>query len=122
MESVLSRGMVGGGSLSKHTPGPWKWVKNKWRGGYSGIEGPNNEEVLFPNHCNDGDEGDAWFEDSPSEADRNMIKAAPDMYEALKELMDALEKLAGGLPDSTITGPYFKMRDAIASVEGRTAE
>jgi len=44
------------------------------------------------------------------------------LYEALKEMMDALEKLAGGLPDSTFTDPYFKMREAIASAEGRTAE
>jgi hypothetical protein len=59
------------------TPGPWDWSEDKWHGGYSGICGPvvNGAclEVLYPDHCNDGDDGAAWFEDSPSEADRKVL-------------------------------------------------
>ena len=74
--------------MSKFTRGPWEWVEDRWHGGYTGICGANNQEVLFPNHCNDGDDGDAWFEDLPSEADRNLIAAAPDLYDVLRGLID----------------------------------
>lgn len=73
-----------------HTPGPWKWVTDNFRGGYAGLVGrvgQNQQEVLFPNHANDGDEGAAWFEDFPSEADRNLIAAAPDLLEACERLL-----------------------------------
>jgi hypothetical protein len=59
------------------TPGPWEWTEDKWHGGYSGICGPVVDgaclEVLYPDHCNEGDDGAAWFEDLPSEADRRVL-------------------------------------------------
>lgn len=69
--------------MSKPTPGPWEWSVDRFRGGYSGITGPDGSEVLFPNTANDGDTGAAWFEDFPSDADRALIAAAPAMGEAL---------------------------------------
>ena len=48
----------------------------------------------------------------------NLISVAPDMYEACKLMIDALGKLSGGLPDSTFTEPYFRMREALAKAEG----
>jgi hypothetical protein len=53
--------------------------------------GKDDAEVLYPDHCNEGDDGDAWFDESPSEADRNLIAAAPDMYEALELALEELE-------------------------------
>ena len=47
----------------------------------------SGEEVLFPNHKNEGDDGAAWFEDFPSEADANLIAAAPELLDALELLM-----------------------------------
>jgi hypothetical protein len=48
----------------KETPGPWEWKENAWNGGYSGIIGKDDVEVLFPSHRNDGDDGAAWFDKS----------------------------------------------------------
>lgn len=48
-----------------------------------------------------------------------IYEAAPDMYEALKALVQAFDKLAGGLPDATFTDPYFLMFNAIRKAEGR---
>ena len=73
--------------MSMFTPGPWEWVKDTFNGGYSGIVGRDNKEVLFPNHRNDGDDREAWFEEFPSDADRNLIAAAPTMYEALQYII-----------------------------------
>ena len=48
-----------------------------------------------------------------------IYEAAPDMYEALKAIIDAFDKLSGGLPDSTFTEPYFKMFHAVKKAEGK---
>ena len=55
-------------------------------------------------------------------ADINLREAAREMYEACKMMLGALCKLAGGLPDSTFTEPYFAMRNAVAKAEGRPAD
>lgn len=52
------------------TPGPWEWLEDRFNGGYGGIVGRDEIEVLYPNHRNEGDDGDAWFEDFPTEEDR----------------------------------------------------
>ena len=75
-----------------HTPGPWEWLEDKFNGGYSGLVAPRTgEEVLFPNHRNEGDDGDAWFEDFPNEANAHLIAAAPQLLEALETAMSYLE-------------------------------
>ena len=98
-------------SYSGHTPGPWEWIEDKFNGGYSGVVGKDNAEVLFPNHRNDGDDGDAWFEDFPSEADRNLIAAAPDMYEALR----SIENDDGSIPNTI----WEMAQKALAKAEGK---
>jgi hypothetical protein len=67
----------------KATPGPWKWNTDRYHGGYIGITGKNNAEVLFPNHCNEDDEGAAWFEDLPNESDADFISHAREDIPAL---------------------------------------
>ena len=88
-------------SKLEYTPGPWKWVGDDFWGGYSGIVGKYNAEVLFPDCSNDGDSGAAWFDDFPSEADGKLIVSAPDMYEALLEIRRHCEGdgIAGTLND-----------------------
>jgi hypothetical protein len=73
------------------TPGPWVWCYTKYRDGYTGIIGKDNSEVLFPNHCNDGDDGDAWFEDLPSEEDRDFIAHAREDIPALIAEVESLQ-------------------------------
>lgn len=75
---------------NKATPGPWEWVDYPWRGGSSGIANLEGDTVLYPNHCNDGDEGDAWFEDYPNEADGNLLIIA---RTALPEAIAEIEQL-----------------------------
>lgn len=74
----------------KYTPGPWLWDIDNYHGGYTGIVNADGKDVLYPNCASNGIEGEAWFEDSPSMADGNLILAAPDMYEALKEVIKTL--------------------------------
>ena len=99
----------------KHTPAPWEWIKDKFNGGYSGIVGKDGAEVLFPNHRNDGDTGAAWFEDFPNEADKNLMAAAPELLEALKEIE---AQFGYCLPEQYTT----KIRDVIDKAQGKPVE
>lgn len=71
--------------MSRHTPGPWKWGK-----GYSPF---GSEKVDYPNLLVAGGEcigaicTDAFPGDT--EANSNLISAAPDLYEALKAYLAA---------------------------------
>lgn len=84
------------------TPAPWEWNKSRFYGGYSGITGKDNMEVLFPNHCNDGDDGAAWFEDFPNDADRDFIAHArediPDLLAEIDRLQKELDAAVGDIP------------------------
>lgn len=72
------------------TPGPWEWQEDRWNGGYSGMSGAEDASVIYPSHCNDGDDGAAWFDDFPSEADRLFIAAAREGWpHAIKRAIDA---------------------------------
>ena len=77
------------------TEPPWIWIKNNFWGGYSGMIGKDDKEVIFADHANDGDDGAAWFEEFPSESDRDFIAAArealPWYIEEVKRLREALE-------------------------------
>jgi len=99
-----------------HTPGPWEWVPDRFNGGYSGIASQaTGQEVLFPNHRNEGDDGDAWFEDFPSEADKHLIAAAPDLLEALEAIREDFKFC------SDVRGILASKADAaIAKAKGET--
>ena len=77
-------------SDTKFTPGPWDWNEDKWNGGWSGLFAEDDTPVLVPQSRNDGDDGAAWFatvdeadEEGLNDADRALIAAAPELYEAL---------------------------------------
>lgn len=102
----------------KHTPKPWKWVKDNFRGGYVGLFS-GDTPVIYPQRENDGDDGAAWFgidedyygETALKEDDANLIEAAPDLLEALHEGRRAIgEHFAPNDCYSTgpITGNYFR--------------
>lgn len=75
--------------------GPWEWVEDKFHGGYSGLVDAENKEVLFPNCCNDGDEGAAWFEDYVTPEVRHFITLArtalPQLAEDYRKLLAVAE-------------------------------
>ena len=76
----------------KATPGPWQWDINSYRGGFSGISSRKDVEVLYPDHCNDGDDGAAWFASFPSAQDADFIVQARADVPALLAEIDRLQK------------------------------
>ena len=116
-------------------------------GGWAGLVGPDGQEVMFPAHRNEGDDGAAWFEpgESISEADAQLIEAAPGLLGALHGLLDHVERETcmheeterlgflwtrciacgrrwaddeGGMPDFEWPAEVEAARAAIASAEG----
>ena len=78
---------------TKFTKGPWKWVEDRNTGGFYGLYA-GDHPVVYPQRCNDGDEGLAWFstdesyygETALTEANAALIACAPEMYEMLENL------------------------------------
>lgn len=71
----------------KHTPGPWKAEKStdKW-------------DVYAPDNSDHANEGDLIIVAGYcTEANAYLIKAAPDMFKALKDIKEQLR--ATGIPD-----------------------
>lgn len=82
--------------IIKSTPGPWSWSVDKWNGGFSGLYGPDGQDVCVPLCCNEGDTGAAWFnpEDEPDRAEElqanlNLIAATPELLYAFMQLLDS---------------------------------
>lgn len=77
----------------KFTPAPWEWVKDRNTDGYYGLYS-GDTPVVYPQRCNDGDEGLAWFSTDESyygetalkESDAALIAAAPEMYNLLMQM------------------------------------
>ena len=108
-----------------HTPGPWEWIKDTFHGGYSGLIAPgasyaSDVPVILPNHCNDGDSGDAWFEDYPSEADRNLIAGAPDLLAACEMALKVGISYPLDTPSRIDSHTEQILRAAIAKAKGET--
>jgi len=99
--------------LGKATPGPWEWQTDDWNGGYSGLAAGSDASVnvLYPDHCNEGDSGAAWFsEDTLSAADASLIAHAPADLAALLEYAERLEAALvaiKAMPDTNQQGLYM---------------
>ena len=64
--------------MNQHTPAPWEWAEN-----YNGLTGPDQEEVLTYQTY----EG-MWLSFGVSqEANARLIAAAPDLLEALQDML-----------------------------------
>ena len=82
-------------SETKFTPAPWCWVHYKDVDGFYGLYS-GDQPIVYPQRCNDGDDGNAWFstdesyygETALTEADAHLIAAAPEMYDFIKKVFD----------------------------------
>lgn len=97
--------------MRQHTPGPWQWwTSNSLRrltshaGGRSGQDGG----VLHAYRCRDG-----VADIAVSDADMSLIAAAPDLYEALRDMCES-----GGMDDGTDV--IAKAKAALAKARGET--
>ena len=96
--------------MSKHTPGPWVWDDDG-----ATLRGPRNMKVL-----QDGEGlwnlwNSATLKDGMGEANARLIAVAPELLEALKELME----YAGIIEERCDTVATNKARAAIAKAEGK---
>lgn len=102
-------------SAPKHTPGPWQWFK----GGRGGFVFFAVSEVanLTPAYVADNSAAADTMQ-----ANAYLIAAAPDLLEALKEVVDVLDMLMLVRDVQPQEGsPAFKARAAIAKAEGGAA-
>ena len=96
-------------SNAKFTPGPWAWHEDNWNGGWKGLYADNWQPIVVPQSCNDGDDGAAWLatvddadEEGLTDADRALIAAAPELYEALSYLNENGEMPLGTTIDDLL--------------------
>jgi len=116
---------------TKHTPGPWKIVRNMGFGVEGvketddpecqmGFAGPNGERV-----CWFGQSADYYPTegDEPSEADARIMVAAPDLLAELKRTRDDLMNVKAFCPFAAtreaISRMIRRIDTAIAKAEGR---
>jgi hypothetical protein len=90
----------------KFTKGPWHWSPYKDVDGFYGLYS-GDQPVVYPQRCNDGDDGNAWFstdesyygETALTEADSHLIAAAPEMYDMLASIENDDNKIPAWLWD-----------------------
>jgi hypothetical protein len=100
-------------SEPKHTPGPWTvrpWFRNKaW---IVRADGDGVAELAV-----------ALVEGVATSPDARLIAAAPDLYDACKEVLDKLDYLTGLWGQEAITRRLQdRVREVVARVDGGTEE
>jgi hypothetical protein len=103
--------------MSKHTPGPWKTVARNYpiadTGDYDGcwevLTGDPKKPIV-----------QIWGDSDEDEANARLIAAAPDLLEALKNIVNLWDHHASAHGDGTIFPLHVAARAAIAKAEGAT--
>lgn len=91
------------------TPGPWEmWTSNSWRRIRT-----INGSVCEPITQSDGHPDLLFQNGGPDGPDARLMLAAPDLYEALTDLLALFDEVAPGYAESTIA---FAARAALAKV------
>lgn len=110
----------------KWTPGPWVWVKpNFWPDHHMKEQGLGRFKAGHVSICEFGHNAQYYPSEGrpPNDADGNLIAAAPDMYEALEECLNAemarRKKLKDGAPASEYSDARIgRIRAALAKARG----
>ena len=92
--------------MSKHTPGPWE-VAYQDKNGQSVVKGEHIEVATCWHHC-------VGSIEKEMHANARLIAAAPELLEALKEIVDA----ADGAGWEQLDPSFKKARAAIAKATG----
>ena len=98
-------------SNAKHTPRPWHWDAGDPYLRMGGIMGPDGEWVC---HFGDYETYYPTAGDPPSDADRALMLAAPDLLSALRELV--YQRSGEGYNSDPV---LIAAREAIAKAKGR---
>lgn len=107
--------------MTKHTPGPWRKHSENRAGGYEIVKDipDKGSHLLVASTCETalrkGESNHAYW-------DASLIAAAPELYEALKNLL-AHHRIAAleGLGSDTLNPRIEAARAALAKAERRTA-
>lgn len=110
--------------MSSHTPGPWAWMDTSLWGaetaathdgktctecGHSPADcGPAILGIACEALCNDGED---W---APSEADRRLIASAPDLLDALRDVVDFMT--------GCVEGETAALHNALSAIAKATGE
>jgi hypothetical protein len=91
------------------------------------LDGKDDAEVLYPDHCNDGDGGAAWFGEFPSVEDAAFIaesrEALPYWLEEVKRLRERVVKLEdNGRERSSAMIAWWVERDTLRAENQRLKE
>jgi hypothetical protein len=92
---------------AKHTPGPWRWV-DMMHHGYVILDSNNDIIATDIYAC--------------APVDIELMCAAPEMLQALKQAVDALDTMTtteNGMIESSIYDAIVNAKAAIAKAEGR---
>ena len=92
--------------MSGHTPPPWKWSNGRLFRENRPHGFPSSSSTILVIH------DEIW---RPHDDDARLIAAAPEIYEAAKELIDNL--LEGQAANTEAVG---KLLDAVMRVEGKS--
>lgn len=102
---------------TQHTPGPWE-IDDEY------VKQSGNPDVGICRVLNMDKGGDKqWFRGPITEANAHLIAAAPDMYEALKELYAVVKGECPSLLDEDSGGDSrlaLEIESALAKAEGKS--
>ena len=96
--------------MSKHTPGPWKWISAD-RGSLL-VKGDESAFILQTAKKVENRNGI----DTPDAA---LIAAAPDMLSALRDALNCIYEMSKGCEDPVDTGVISTIEAAIARADGK---
>lgn len=99
------------------TQGPWEWVAGDY--GYSVLWNPKTRsEVIATGGFNDGDSPITWMGEDMRDGDKTLIAAAPDLYNALWEAVELLDRTLDGKRTDECQRVYDLCRAALKKAEG----
>lgn len=109
---------VFGKTSGEHTPGPWFLEPPSEQTPHIWISAPTSSVIAKIEIC-DYDDGEGEHLTGEDWANADLIAAAPDLLEALKDLLEDTQHRDHDCGDDPENCPVLRARAAIAKAEGR---